>query len=71
MSIRASSFFPSERESAMKLGRAWNYPPLQESETIISSSLANALSLSPGDTLHLSVNISRYLDTIADDQLLS
>lgn len=55
----------------MKLGRAWAFPPLAENETIISSSLADTLSLSVGDSIYLAVNISRYLKDYSNAQLLS
>lgn len=61
----------SLRESQMKLGRAWAFPPLAENETIISSSLADTLALSTGDSIHLTVNISRYLKDYSNAQLLS
>lgn len=63
-----SSIF-SVHEQSIHLGRAWDYPPLQDSEVILSTSLADAMELHVGDTLSLRVNVSQYLATIPDDQL--
>lgn len=45
----------------MNFGRSWNFDPLQQDEAIISSSLMDSLSISAGDLIHVSVNLSRYL----------
>ena len=58
-----SSIF-SVHEQSIHLGRAWDYPPLQDSEVILSTSLADAMELHVGDTLSLRVNVSQYLATI-------
>ena len=41
----------SVHEQSIHLGRAWDYPPLQDSEVILSTSLADAMELQVGDTL--------------------
>ena len=56
----------SQKEKEMGFGRLWDYPVLNRTSTIISSSLADALHLSVGDTLHISVNLSRFFDISSD-----
>lgn len=59
----------SVHEQSIHLGRAWKFPPLQDNEVILSTSLADAMELRVGDALSLRVNISQFLATIPDDQL--
>lgn len=67
--VLSNSSISSVHEQSIHLGRAWDYPPLQDSEVILSTSLADAMELHVGDTLSLRVNVSQYLAAIPDDQL--
>ena len=47
----SDSYIFSVHEQSIHLGRAWDYPPLQDSEVILSTSLADAMELHVGDLI--------------------
>lgn len=49
------------REQQIGIGRSWKYDLLQSNEAIISSSLLDSLSLSIGDLIRVTVNLSEYV----------
>lgn len=51
----------SAREQQIGIGRSWKYDLLQNNEAIISSSLLDSLSLSIGDLIRVTVNLSEYI----------
>ena len=51
----------SAREQQIGIGRSWKYDLLQSNEAIISSSLLDSLSLSIGDLIRVTVNLSEYV----------
>lgn len=61
MSIVADRMIWSAREQQIGIGRSWHYDLLQSNEAIISSSLLDSLSLSVGDLIRVSVNLSDYI----------
>ena len=59
MFVRFNSYY-SIHEKEIGFGKSWKYPPLNENEVIISSSLASSTNTQIGESLLLTMNLSKY-----------